>query len=50
MHTDRLLATLCVQVNRATGGKAKLSDFIPVEEQTIAIDDAEAFHAMFWGD
>ncbi len=28
-HTDRLLATVCTQINRLTGGEADLSDFLP---------------------
>lgn len=28
-HTDRLLATICTQVNRFGGGEAELSDFLP---------------------
>lgn len=28
-HTDRLLATVCTQISRLTGGEADLSDFLP---------------------
>lgn len=42
-RTHYLLATLCTMFNNANGGKARLSDFIPVE-----ISDAEQMLGMFW--
>ena len=38
-NTDRLIATLCVQVNRGLGGQATLADFLPQAEQHAPADD-----------
>lgn len=48
-HTDRLLATLCMQVNNALGGKAKLRDFLPKgepEPQQHAGDISTVFNIL----
>ena len=29
-HIDRLLATIATQINRVTGGKAEIGDFLPM--------------------
>lgn len=36
-HADRLLATIAAQINRATGGDADPSDFLPA----LKINDAD---------
>jgi hypothetical protein len=40
-HNDRLLATVCTQINRLTGGEADLSDFLP-ELKVIETNEKEA--------
>lgn len=41
-HTDRLLATIATQINRLTGGKAEIGDFLPSLKTHEADDDTPA--------
>lgn len=41
-HTDRLLATIATQINRLTGGKAEITDFLPTLGPSTKTDEPEA--------
>jgi hypothetical protein len=41
-HNDRLLATVCTQINRLTGGEANPSDFLPELRIHETHDEKEA--------
>lgn len=46
-NTDRLIGTLCVQVNRGLGGKATLDDFLPqAERQTPENDISQVMNIL----